>query len=392
MDRLKWTTTNALRRNLLPHFGVIFRNYLQQTTIRLDGTLVEPLDPLFVTPGFRGFDLDEDRAVAMEPALIEVKNSLTGEKSTVRVRYALFPNRFFSIDKAKKSEGANQNERFKVSNNHRGIIICRMGRQIDVVETTVWKGLEKFRNDDRYWAAEIDFPADLDEEFTIANSKQGVVMTENMWERLKDGGVLAAIQSLRKGVKAGQDALKELKETPDQPRPSEASMKEIEKFQRPRAGGNVKAREEAAKRNFEQYVKDKARKESRSEEVVRTETVEEERSHPYKVEFAASPGAPFYRIEQRGGMTVLELNRSHRFYSEVYASSSADRFVRAGLEVLLFSIGLSELDAIGNLDKSTFYTVEKNAWSERLEVALGALEKFGVDTDAVDADDSANAA
>ena len=85
---------------------------------------------------------------------------------------------------------------------------------------------------------------------------------------------------------------------------------------------------------------------------------------------------------------MLELNRSHKFYTELYASESADRFVRSGLEVLLFSIGLSELDAVGDQDKMSFYTVEKNAWSERLEVALGQLESFGLETDNVDADDS----
>jgi hypothetical protein len=40
--------------------------------------------------------------------------------------------------------------------------------------------LEKFCNDDRYWGVEIDFPADLDEEFSIANNRQGVVLSERI--------------------------------------------------------------------------------------------------------------------------------------------------------------------------------------------------------------------
>ena len=261
-----------MRRNLLPHFGVTFRNYVGQTAIKFDGTSVEPLDPLFITPGFRGYDIDEDRATSIEPAIIEVKNPLTGEKSEVRVRYALFPNRFFSIDKAEKAVGNNTNERFKVANNHRGIIICRMGRQIHVVESTNWKGLEKFSNDDRYWATEIDFPADLDEEFTVGNSKQDVVMSDNIWERLKDGGMLAAIKGLRKEVRRGQDALKEGRRDPTQPRPSEISMKKSEKFRRPRAGSPSEEEKDAnAKRNFEQHYRERARKENRPEEIVREE-------------------------------------------------------------------------------------------------------------------------
>jgi hypothetical protein len=49
-------------------------------------------------------------------------------------------------------------------------------------------------------------------------------------------------------------------------------------------------------------------------------------------------------------MQVLNINRAHRFYSDVYAAPGNTRRVRAGLEILLFSIGDCELDAQGNLD------------------------------------------
>ena len=384
MDRIKLTTTTAMRRNLLPHFGTVFRNYIQQTTIKFDGTTMEALDPLFITPDFRGYDLDEDRAQPMEAATIEIKNSQTGVRAKVKVRYALFPLTFFSVDKTKDAKGANQNERFKVSNDHRGIIICRKGRQIDVVDSTNWKGFEKFSNNDRYWGAEINFPPELDEEFTIANSKQGVVMSENIWDRLKDGGMFAALKNLKQAVGAAQKANRVQADTSEGPRASERSMEESEKYKRKPATANAKQKEEEAKKNFEQFVKSKARNEDRDEDKVREEAQRDAQAHPYKVEFADLPGAPFYRITQRGGMTVLELNRAHSFYAQVYASDSANRFVRGGLEVLLFSIGMAELDAIGNQDKSAFYTVEKQAWSERLEVALRSFSQFGVEIDEED--------
>jgi len=388
MDRIKWSTTKGMRDNLLQHFGVMYRNYLQQTGIKFDGTVVEPLDPLFVTPGFRYFDEDEDRAKALEPAELEVKSKRSdGEKVKLTVRFALFPHRFFSKDKEKDAANRNSNNRFKVANDHRGIIVCRMGRQIDVVERTPWQNIEKFRNDDRYWAVEVDFPAELDEEFTIANSKQGVVMSDRIWDLLADAGMEKNIRLLRKEVSAMQKADKTKPEDPNKDRPSEASMKESEKFRRLRTPSNSAEREAKAKEQFEQYVKQKAKEQKRPEELVRSEAKEEEVAHPYKVEFDNHPGAPFYRVIQRGGMKVLEINTSHRFYTDVYASPAADRFLRAGLEVLLFSIGEAELDALGNQDKSNFYHVEKTAWSERLEVALDVLHKFGHDEDSVDSAD-----
>ena len=187
LDRLTWKTTKGLRENLIQHFGVVFRNYLGSTTIKFDGTTVEPLDPLFITPGYRLHDEDEDRATALPAKEFEVKDRNSDRKHIVRIRYAEFPPRFFSIDKEKDAARGNNNDRFKVANAHRGIIISRMGRQIDVVEATPWKNLEKFRNDDRYWAVEVDFPADLDEEFTISNTKQNVVMSDRVWDKTNSG-------------------------------------------------------------------------------------------------------------------------------------------------------------------------------------------------------------
>jgi hypothetical protein len=388
MDRVKWKTTKGMRENLLQHFGVMFRNYLQQTGIKFDGTSIEPLDPLFITPGYRYFDEDEDRAKALDAAEVEVKSKRNPDKKVkISVRFALFPHRFFSKDKAKNATHGNQNNRFKVANDHRGIIVSRMGRQIDVVERTPWRNLEKFGNDDRYWAVEVDFPAELDEEFTIANSKQGVVMTDRIWDLLQDAGVERVIRALRKEVTAMQKADAAQAEDPTKDRPSEASMKESEKFRRERAGGSSAEREAKAREQFEQYVKQKAKEQKRPEAVVRAEAKEEEVKHPYKVEFASLPGAPFYRVMQRGGMKVLEINTAHRFYSDLYASASADKFLRAGLEVLLFSMGEAELDALGNQDKTNFYHVEKTAWSERLEVALDVLHRFGHEQDLVDSSD-----
>ncbi len=392
MDRVKWSTTNGMRTNLLQHFGVMYRNYLNQVDIKFDGTKVDSLDPLFITPGGRYFDLDEDRAQALEETKIDVRSKQTGEKVTINVRYALFPLTFFSVDKSKKAEGRNQNPRFKVSNDFRGINICRMGRQIDVVEQTPWAGLEKFRNDDRYWGIEIDFPAALDEEFTIANSKQGVVMTDRIWDLLKEAGVESALKLLRKGVSNAQKAKAAEKETPEESRPSERSMAESTGYKRQKAEGDPVEREKKARENFEQFVKGKTRESGRPEEEVRTEAEADAAKHPYKVEFADHPGAPFYQVTQRGGMKVLEINRSHRFFSDVYAASGADKLMRASLEVLLFSIGESELDALGNQDKTSFYLVEKNAWSERLAVALESLSNFGSDSDADDDAPAAKAA
>lgn len=387
VDRLKWKTSQAMTKNLLEHFGATYRNYLSDVKIVFNGTRVEPLDPLFITPGYRYYDADEQRATALEPAEFEVTSKLSGEKVKVRIWYALFPQGFFSVDKAKDAGRGNSNPRFAVTNDHRGIIICRMGRQLDVVEHTPWNNFEKFRNNDRYWAAEIDFPAELDEELTVSNSKQGVVMSDRFWDLLKDAGMPATLRALRK---EHDDEVAEKKSQIDEPgakRASEQSMEESAKFKRKRASVDPIEREQRAREALENHVKAKARESKRPEAEVRREFEKEAKLHPYRVEFEKMPGAPFFRVEQIGGMKVLKINRAHRFYSDIYAAPGNNRQMKAALEVLLFAIGECELDAQGNMDRRMFYSVERAAWSEGLTAALEMLSQFVDDTDVADSGD-----
>lgn len=390
VDRLKWKTTAGMTKNLLEHFGTTYRNYLGSVKLVFNGTRVEPLDPLFTTPGFRYYDLDEQRAIPLDPAEFDVTSKATGEKVKIRIRYARFPLGFFSKDKSKDAQGNNANPRLAVVNEHRGIIVSRMGRQLDVVEHTPWQGLEKFTNNDRYWAAEIDFPAELDEELTVSNSKQGVVMSDRMWDLLKEAGLLATLRTLRKDYQTDVAAKRASSDEPNAKRASEQSMEESAKFKRKRAGTNPVEREKRAREAFEQHVKAKAREEKRPEAEVRRDFEEEVARHPYRVEFEHMPGAPFFRVEQIGGMKSLKINRAHRFYGDIYAAPGNGRRIKASLEILLFAIGECELDAQGNLERRTFYSVERAAWSETLGTALEMLSQFVNDTDIVDAEGSSS--
>ena len=192
------------------------------------------------------------------------------------------------------------------------------------------------------------------------------------------------IEQMRKNYKKRTADLKAQPTAPGKMKTSEASMLESEKYKRPRPGGNSEEREAKARELFEQHIKQKAKEQNRPVEVVAEEEKEEAKTFPYKVEYTDHVGAPFFSIIQRGGMKVLQINRAHNFFTDVYASPEATPFLKSAIDVLLFSIGDCELDALGNQDKTTFYTVERSAWSERLSVALGVLQQYGHDTDVID--------
>ncbi len=386
LDRHTWKTVSGLTKNLSEHFGVTYRNYLSDTNLFIDGEKVEPLDPHFITPGLRYHTIegDPDQAMSLEPGFFEVAPKNGGEKVLVRLRFARFPLTYFRVDKNKDAGRGNQNPRFSVKTDTLGLIVNRMGRQIDVVEKTPWTGFEKFRNDDRYWAVEIDFPAELDEEFQVSNSKQGVFLSERMWDLLKLAGVENALKALRSANKAEDRKKNEPKIGGT--KSSELSMEEAQKFKRKKPEHNTEDRIKKAKDNLERYVKKKAEETQQTEAEIRAAVVNDSVKHPYRVEFENMPGSPFYRLEQIGVMRVLFINRSHRFYQDIY-SHAKTRHAQAALEVLLFVLGECELDAQSNDDRSLFYSSERSEWSQLLENALGVLSRYQEETEIVDSGD-----
>ena len=106
LDNLTWVTANALQDNLLKHFGVTYHQLRADFEIHVNGTRCEPIDPLFLTPGFRWYDLDADKAKAFDPMLIEVKDRDTKDVlGRIRVRFSYMPLGFASVDKSKDAIG-----------------------------------------------------------------------------------------------------------------------------------------------------------------------------------------------------------------------------------------------------------------------------------------------
>ena len=154
------------------------RNFLVATPLTVDGVVVEPCDPLFLTEGFRYYDLDEDRAIELPPATVEVKDKDSGEVvGRMRVRFARMPATFFRRPEFKRTNkpGAKKdmNERLEIADANNGIIFLRNGRQIDVIRAAAVGG-ELQRHDRPVLGVEVDFDASLDELFSITTSKQQV--------------------------------------------------------------------------------------------------------------------------------------------------------------------------------------------------------------------------
>jgi hypothetical protein len=386
VDRLTWKTASSLERSLLEHFGITYRNFLREIEILVNGKRVEPCDPLFLTPGFRFYDIDSDRAVALPPLAIEVKDG-AGVVHMVKARFAHMPPTFQLKDKTSPKSGkGNLNPRFAVMKDHNGIIVLRNGRQIDVLTSGCpWT---TFVNYDRNWDVEIDFPAGLDEEFSITTSKQQIRLSERMWDIFKEAGVYAAIEEMRRILgrqRADVNAAKD--EDPTKKRASEQAMEDAIKYKTRKPGADPVQRVKESEAEFKREVERRARDSGVDPETVEAEFRAEVQGAPYKLRTEEMPGAPFFRMVQMGGQKVLYFNKAHRFYTDVYAGNNSNPSVRAALEVLLFVIGDSELDSSG--ERHLFYQTERAEWSTRLNVALDLLSEIEADDSEVDEEEVA---
>jgi hypothetical protein len=389
IDRLTKSSFKPLKSFLSLETGITYRNYLRSTNIFIDGELVEAVDPLFVTEGYRYYDENDQRAEALPTLDFKVPNSQDKTKvGTVKVRFASLPYGFFDNDSSQildnESEQDNEDEekrsrskRLTVRKHNNGIIFLRKGRQIDVVDSKCpWT---KFQNNDRYVGVEIDFSPDLDEEFSITTSKQQIVVSERMWNILRDNGVYEAINQLRKMYQKQSLEAKHNKENDTMTDPEkrddfvEDLMKEsardfeVDKEFQPQ---HVKKEGED---NLEKQAKKIAKETGLSENVVRQELEAQTESKPYKLDYFDESEGPFYRAEQVGGQVVIYINKAHRFYTDLYNNPRTNAFMKNALALIVFALGHSELRVTD--EKRKWYKVERNAWSVKLDTTLETLAK-----------------
>lgn len=197
LDRLNWATVAGFRRNLIRQFGVAYHKLLTATAIYIDGDLVQPIDPLFLSRGCELNTLDDDHAQPLEPITLRIRTE-DGAAGEIVLRYAWLPPTFGAIDKHRDAIGLNANARFPILKHYHGIIFSRNGRVLDVQSRTPWT---TFTNNDRYIRVEVEFSASLDDAFGVTTSKQQVTVSQEMWEQLQAAGLPKAIEHLRAKVR-----------------------------------------------------------------------------------------------------------------------------------------------------------------------------------------------
>lgn len=384
LDRIDRKQREGLRAELVTDLGILYRGFLVECPLTVDGVLVEPCDPLFLTEGFRYYDLDEDRAFELPPALVEVTDKDTKQViGSMRVRFSRLPATFFRKPEAKhtnKPGRGQNNERLEIADANNGIIFCRNGRQIDVLRPPRSLGSINATTD-RFWAVEVDFDATLDELFSITTAKQQVRPDDRVWDMLKDKAKLfTAIGAMRQAyLKDAATIAAQVEQDKEQKRASVEAIEKAAKFRTTKPSKDTPERQTEAQENLRQEAARRAKRSGLSTEAVERELTAQRTDSTHDVETEDLPGAPFFRCVQEGGDRVLYLNSAHPFYTEMYASAASTPRLRAGLEVLLWSLGNAEVDADPGSDRRMFYERERaSVWSPNVADALSVLKDIQV--------------
>ncbi|MFL1598514.1 ATP-binding protein [Gordonia amicalis] len=194
LDRVTWKGSKATLDNIEFLVGRIYRRFITDDglVIRLavirDGELVHELDratrvndPLYLSapsstpapfdtqPMFQPYGRD-----GMETFPIEFK----GENYTVQMRFS------YATDAARvRDDGKNPGDTAygKHAKNNVGVSILREKRELDL--DTRWANRDLR---ERWWGAEIEFPAELDEVFGVTNNKQYATLFSEMADFFSD--------------------------------------------------------------------------------------------------------------------------------------------------------------------------------------------------------------
>lgn len=422
-DRLRYKTSKNLERHIINDFGVAYRYLLdnphseetKEGALRLfvEGTQVQPVDPLFLMPDSR-FHVpeSEDGPREIENVVIPVQlyteadtddlelRKIEGEddegpdnpdadviaEAAIQVRVARFPYGF--VHGEKKHKGTDAYRRFQIRKGRRGMSFVRAKREIETVDAFPrssqdqssglghWPLLQSYAY---HWGVEVRFPPELDKALGITNDKQSVRPVEDFWRLLADEGIddlLRRENNWQKKERREQNTAEEAEkeESKEGPSPAEQAAADADAA----SGSQIDIpdeRKEEARKNFQERAKALAEKRdsdlSSAKEAIRQET---ERK-TYRIEFFDADYGPAWEPEWNARQVVVKINRSHRFFQEVYGPLlrlSGGRKVKEGVDLLLIALSRGELQAEGQT-KVWYQSQRINNWSTFLSDAINSL-------------------
>ena len=338
--------------------GRTYRYFMWEDDVRifLNGKEVPAIDPLYARTEKTRFPEDPP-ATTFAPMKIDWKvdpldaQPEAPDTATITVRTSLLPKEF----RTRRFAGRSKDATDRYIHMNEGVSILRARREVFYGPIPYWnaagKGWSRFEEIDRWWGCEIAFDPVLDRAFTVKNIKRGAVPETELKKALHE-----KIKPTRETV---LEKVRELWNATDLQDQQNQSSGEV-----PRAGDHTEAERVAKatktdkgkideRKDFDTEAdKLTARYTNRYDEQQRQKLKELFRAQPFTIMEADWRGAQLFEVNHLGGSAVLEYNKRHLFWLEVYARFGsleeggenfiAARDLKALLDLLIMAYGKAE--------------------------------------------------
>lgn len=427
-DRISYRTPALMREHLVDDFGVTYRYLLQKAEIYVEGSKIEPVDPLFLTKGARYFLAEEKGGAKMQrdwnipvkyardeegvlslskvedAAELDADDPQLEAAGAIYIRVSRFPYGFAEHAKGKAETDAHR--RFEIRKTRRGMSFVRAGREIETVDVfpksmrDQAKGMGKWPLLQSYayhWGVEVSFDPALDEIFGITNDKQTVRPVEDFWRLLTEEGVdsqLRLEQSYQSAMRAEERKKREAATAAKSEEPTiaetAAAKADTMTGQKPRVTDRAKGQ---VRDDLEQQAKRNAKVNKTSIDAARKALEDQAKQRPYVIDFYDEPKGPFYKPEwQTGGQVAVLINREHAFFQALYGpllKFAQGNQAKQALDILLITLARAELVIEDETCAAWYETQREQAWSPFLTNAYKMLQQAiaPVDEETAEADD-----
>ena len=328
-ERRKWTL-KEFHKNLMTLIGVTYYRMAGSVSIFVNDKKVDFIDPLFQTPGLRGFDLDEDRAEIFPSCDIELKDEDDNVVDMATARFSVFSPTFGLKQELKTERGTmagvsknNANSRYSIMKDYTGVIMVRNDRIISVDRLQP----VRFGNNDINIGIELSFAGTADELFGITSKKNQVSLRKAVVEALDKMGLPRGIRSARsRRQQLFSTWTKTDEKVPGQKGELVRPFEKVagEELRAPRKKLNPKMAEHlklVGEKNLDDEVKRKSRETGESETKITEDLSAKIVSAEFKVVEKSLMGAEFVSFHQLGGQTQVIINKDHRFYKDLFGNA-----------------------------------------------------------------------
>jgi len=350
-------------------------------TIKINGKLVDAIDPLYLTTEKTRFPNDP---ISEEWDSIRIPVQVTDpdlevEEGEIIIRMALLPEEWRTNQGMGDERNPNASARY--IHHNEGMSLVRAGREVSYDWINYWS--PQSQTSDRFWGMEINFNPELDQAFTVKNIKRGANPTNELRKILMEA-VNKTIRTFRERIKDTWAVPTPQVGAPEGGGGHDLGTEIVTKTPSPRGTlpeeGDKKREEDAAA----------AITPGRPEDA--QIWIKRFRSQPFTIKDDAWPGSTFMEITHMGGSDLLQYNTRHQFINVlrniqleiadgVNEAHNANR-LNALIDITMMAYGKAQsmIDSEQSMTGKRYQETIIANWGQFLEAYISTwLEEFDKD-------------